>query len=386
MIHVATSPIRVMSLCSGYGGLDLGIRLACPGAITKLYVEREATAAGILVARIEDGSLDDAPIWSDIKTFDARPWRGYTDLVVAGYPCTPFSHAGQRRGAKDERHLWPHVARIIGQAQPECVFLENVEGHLSLGFREVAAELRRLGYSSEAGLFSAEEVGAPHRRKRLFALAVREGGGCRELRKSSWGAGRRGQELEDAAWNGGDGQGRQGSGRRRGIREAGAGVERAVGDAERARLDGRTRRGIRTDGRPLQAARSGRSDSEVADASDGFLPVARRKSQERNGAGSAGAQLADSRRGVFALFPPGPDDLEAWREILSYDASLEPALRGDADERSNRLDGQYTPSRVDRLRALGNAVVPLTAGLAFTVLRDRVIKRLVLLDSRAAAA
>ncbi|WP_295049739.1 DNA cytosine methyltransferase, partial [uncultured Paracoccus sp.] len=135
----------------------------------------QTQAAATLVARMEEASLDDAPLWDDVATFDGRPWRGAVDIVTAGYPCQPFSVAGKRRGADDPRHLWPHVARIIGEVEPPFVFLENVAHHLRLGFPEVASGLVGMDYRLAAGLFTAAEVGAPHKRKRLFIPAIREG-------------------------------------------------------------------------------------------------------------------------------------------------------------------------------------------------------------------
>lgn len=161
-----------MALCAGVGGLELGVRLACPSATLVCAVEGEAYAAAILVARMQDGTLDQAPIWSDLRTFDGTAWRGVVDCVTAGYPCQPFSLAGLRRGVEDSRHLWPHVARIVGECNPAIVFLENVPGHLSLGFDQVCGDLGRMGYRVAAGIFSALEVGATHRRERLFAMAV----------------------------------------------------------------------------------------------------------------------------------------------------------------------------------------------------------------------
>lgn len=113
-----------LSLCAGAGGLDLGLAIACPRYRTVGYVERDAFAASIIVARMEDAALDHAPLWDDIASFDGRPWRGAVDIVTAGYPCQPFSVAGKRRGADDPRHLWPHVARIIDEVEPPFVFLE----------------------------------------------------------------------------------------------------------------------------------------------------------------------------------------------------------------------------------------------------------------------
>jgi len=160
-----------LSLCTGVGGLELGLHIAEPGYRTLCYVERETSAAATLVARMEDQALDHAPVWDDVKSFDGRPWRQKVHILSAGYPCQPFSSSGLRRGRDDPRHLWPDVARIIGECRPEWVFCENVEGHLDRGFDEVAGELSDLGFEVKAGLFSAAEVGASHIRKRLFILA-----------------------------------------------------------------------------------------------------------------------------------------------------------------------------------------------------------------------
>ncbi len=146
-----------------------------PGYRTVGYVERETYAAATLEARMEDASLDWAVVWDDVASFDSRPWRNAVDIITAGYPCQPFSVAGKRRGADDPRHLWPHVARIIGEVEPTFVFLENVAHHLRLGFPEVASGLVGMGYRLAAGLFTAAEVGAPHKRERLFIFAIREG-------------------------------------------------------------------------------------------------------------------------------------------------------------------------------------------------------------------
>ena len=110
----------------------------------------------VLVARMEDQTLDQAPIWDDLAGFDGRQWHGVVDLVIAGYPCQPFSVAGKRRGTDDPRHLWPHVARVIGECGPLWVFLENVPNHLNLGYREVREELEGLGYGVTEGLFAPD--------------------------------------------------------------------------------------------------------------------------------------------------------------------------------------------------------------------------------------
>lgn len=171
-----------LALCAGIGGIELGLQSAVLGYRTVCYVEREAFCASLLAARMADGWLHDAPIWDDVATFDGKPWRGVVDIVSAGYPCQPFSCAGKRHGAADPRHLWPHIARIIRECRPAYAFLENVPGHMSLGLRDVCADLRGLGYVVSAGVFSAAQCGALHMRKRLFALAHADNVRCGEWR------------------------------------------------------------------------------------------------------------------------------------------------------------------------------------------------------------
>ncbi|MBB4214379.1 DNA (cytosine-5)-methyltransferase 1 [Rhizobium sp. BK212] len=105
------------------------------------------------------------------ETHYSRPWRGKVHILTGGYPCQPFSLAGRRRGENDPRHLWPQIKRIIGELDPEWCFFENVEGHMSLGADTVFRQLRELGFTVKAGLFSALETGASQIRRRLFIVA-----------------------------------------------------------------------------------------------------------------------------------------------------------------------------------------------------------------------
>ncbi len=167
--------LSTISLCAGVGGLDLGLdegarRAGLGGAGAICYVEGEAFAAACLVRAMEEGSLAQAPIWSDLRTFDARPWRGKVDCVVGGYPCQGFSQAA--RGRNTHPNMWPEFARIIGECAPRVLFLENVAIHLHNGFREVVRDLQDMGYDVAACVSRADAVGAPHKRRRLFALAV----------------------------------------------------------------------------------------------------------------------------------------------------------------------------------------------------------------------
>lgn len=216
--------LRGLSLCAGYGGLELGLAIAEPGYRTVCFVEREAHAAATLVARMEDQAVEPAPVWGDLKSFDGRPWRGRVHILTAGYPCQPFSLAGKRRGKADARHLWPDVERIIAEVEPLAVFAENVEGHIDLGFAEVASSLRRLGYEPKAGLFTAREVGARHRRRRLFVLAYANGYRCGLHAGPDGGGGL--DPAEVALLHGGDELGSIFVG------ECGTGLDQAVADDE----------------------------------------------------------------------------------------------------------------------------------------------------------
>ena len=173
-----TETINVLSLCTGYGGLELGLSGALEGVFRVVAVEVEAYALANLAAKAQEGKLAIEAMWPDLKTFPAERFRGCFDFILAGYPCQPFSVAGKRQGTDDPRHLWPHIARIVEAVRPVWCIFENVPGHLSIGYPEVYRSLRDMGYKVEAGLFTASEIGAPHKRQRLFIMAQSGYGRC----------------------------------------------------------------------------------------------------------------------------------------------------------------------------------------------------------------
>ena len=177
----------VLSFCSGYGGAERGLDLAGFKHRVIAYVEIEAYAIANLANKMEAGELLPAPIWSNLKTLPVQPFRDKVDLITGGYPCQPFSAAGQRKGTDDPRHLWPYIRRHIESIRPVQCFFENVEGHISLGLREVISDLESLGYRTTWGIFSAREVGAPHQRKRVYILGNSEhyGSSTSEIRGDS---------------------------------------------------------------------------------------------------------------------------------------------------------------------------------------------------------
>ncbi len=166
--------LRTLSICAGYGGLELGLAAAGVPTRTVCFVEREAYAAGNLVALMEAGAMAPAPVWSDRTTFDGESWRGAVDCVCAGFPCQPFSTAS--RGRRVAADLWPDVARVIRGCEAPIVFLENVaKAPMERAGRDLAA----LGYDAAIGRLSSAAVGAPHRRDRWWLAAYHYG--AREL-------------------------------------------------------------------------------------------------------------------------------------------------------------------------------------------------------------
>ena len=167
-----TRTYNAISICSGYDGIQLGLREIIP-VRTVCYMENEVSVARILATRMEEGYLDQAPVWTDVKTFDPEPWCGKVDILFGGFPCQPFSVAGEKLGEDDPRNLWPDTARLIRGLGVSVVFLENVSGpeFLRYYYNRIRPELVEMDFKVEEGLFSAAEVGAPHRRRRTFILA-----------------------------------------------------------------------------------------------------------------------------------------------------------------------------------------------------------------------
>jgi DNA (cytosine-5)-methyltransferase 1 len=157
--------VKAGSLFSGYGGLDLAVE-AIFGARTAWHCEINGAAARLLAHR-HPGTPNHADItatdWSTVEP---------VDILAGGWPCQPFSLAGKRRGAADERALWPHVAAAVRVLRPRYVVLENVAAVLaSPEFDRVATDLATLGYDLTWTCLRASDVGATHRRNRLFIVA-----------------------------------------------------------------------------------------------------------------------------------------------------------------------------------------------------------------------
>jgi len=137
------------------------------------YIEYDTYCQEVLKKRGEEGWLDIAPVWDDIRTFDGRPWREKVDIVFGGFPCQDISVAGKGKGIKEGTRsgLFFELMRVCGEVRPEYIFLENVSAINKRGLDIVLGSLSEIGYNAEWGHLSAREVGARHKRDRWFCLA-----------------------------------------------------------------------------------------------------------------------------------------------------------------------------------------------------------------------
>jgi DNA (cytosine-5)-methyltransferase 1 len=368
------SSVTCVEWFHGYGGNALGLKRAIPGLQSVAVCERDAFVVANMVSKMEKGLLDAVPIWTDVTDFPCEPF-GYQqlDFFAASYPCQGFSHAGKRLGVEDHRHLWPYCRHFIQRVRPGWVWLENVEGHVSLGLSTVLADLEEDGYTAAWGIFSASEVGAPHQRKRVFILAQRIDTGLQ-----------RGPESVEGR----------------------AEYQRHDGDILRAGLESGSE-DVAYDMRPggegeqNEAGRGDKGDAGVADdccfergegvwpsrpgcAQHGWEPprVVENPVQQRvqRGPGVARGNDGSGPDGETALSGGGREDRGADR------GQTQPPLGGNADGPAAGLDfprctgltdtelaeirewmGKGT-NRTDELRMCGNGVVPQTAERAFRVL------------------
>lgn len=370
-----------LALFAGAGGGLLATRWFL-GWRTVCYVEFAAYPVSVLQARIRDRYLDDAPIWDDANAFDGRPWAGCVDIITAGFPCQPFSLAGQQRADGDQRNGWPATIRIIREVRPPFVLLENVAGLLSaVGsdgrryFGRILGDLAESGYSARWRVLSAAEVGAPHKRDRVFILgylADSNGDGKQQPSRSVGefrpGSGHGGQALADAD----------------GGRRAESGEFRARGWEPDTRRRGEVV--ANPDGERFQGAESEPWDAQCERAFSGDcgdVPHAndsRRRAQRSSGCSvewerglCTGREEVAGRVGNSGTTVPDSDD-----EGQPADQSGQYGARGgahfgpvrwwDAEPGLGRV-AHGVAHRVDRLRAIGGGQVPAVVAAVWDLLR-----------------
>ena len=314
-----------LALFAGAGGGILGGKLL--GWTTVCAVEIERYPRECLLQRQRDGVLPEFPIWDDVCTFDGRPWRGLVDVISGGFPCQDISCAGMGEGIGGARSgLWAEMHRIICEVRPRYAFMENSPMLTSRGLGRVLGDLAEIGYDAAWCVLGAADVGAPHRRDRIWILAkdieVRHTYSNDEAPVKA--VQRRRQTPEP---------GRSG---RDGAAEAGHGVE----DSSVYRLEahGLFGGGSAAEAREGLSADAGRTGEDVSDPDLSGC-------EEQRSAEPDGEEYETAECGGW------------W--------GVEPCVGRVADG---------VAARVDRLRALGNGQVPLVAASAFKFLEKILLK------------
>ncbi|CAJ5291607.1 gp67 [Burkholderia pseudomallei] len=420
--------LHSIELCAGVGMLGEGVRAAFEhfgiGHRTVCYVEREATAAAQLAALMEAGAIDQAPIWSDLLTFDGAAWRGRVDCVIAGFPCQDLSVAGRRAGLDGKRSgLFFRVADIADDCGAWLLVLENVSGIISAtasvadetegelaerAASRVVGELADRGWDAEWTHLRASDVGGSHQRERWFCIAWRMGDArlqhvelqqrrvwpkhpsagdhmgnagrkcdganepiaVAECRRAS-DAGVSCSCMADAARDGWC-EGRSESARQFGrsdVAEHGG----AVGNAERPErrafsVCGRSG-DTRQDGERQATGRARVGNAPLGDANEqrkqqsDYEVGAESRERSRDGACRAGGGFLD-------LFAPGPID-DRWPRIIANRPDLAPAIEPGVRMLVDGVAYVVDESRNHQLRQVGNGVVPLQAAVAIVTLARR---------------
>jgi len=377
----------VLSLCTGYGGIERGLELAGFEHRVLAHVEIEAFAITNLAAKMEAGQLDAAPIWSNLKTLPVDCFRDRVDLLTGGYPCQPFSAAGKRQGKDDPRHLWPYIYDIIRAIRPVQCFFENVEGHISLGLREVIEDLEGLGYKTTFGIFSASEVGAPHQRKRIFILgnAKHHGLASSEIRRGI-------EETSDnnEGWKS-EASKSQGTSEREvngdlcgekispSISNAhGHALRKQSGGSGREERTSETLSGVNGEARSMANPDSNdRGDRRSTLARDRRTRLEHRSGSERQLVGQPKKELANTSGSRSKTGLPRSERPEQERHTeITHNGSDRSGWRQSENQWAVEPNvGRVVngcPDRVDRLRLLGNGVVPQTAAKAWIVLNEQI--------------
>jgi DNA (cytosine-5)-methyltransferase 1 len=327
--------MKVGSLFSGIGGLDLAIE--AHGYQVAWQVENDDYCNKVLAKHWPEVTR-----YGDIRTAQFDEFAR-VDGIVGGFPCQPFSVAGRNRGEDDERNMWPEVIRAIRALQPGFAFLENVPGLLNHGyFGRILGDLAEAGYDAEWTTLRASDIGAPHRRERLFILAyAQHDGHCNSGAKIQPDEARV-DALSDVAAHG-----------RNDVADAGhPGQPRRISDEGGS------------EGLPRSQPSS--QSSAMADTKS----IREREQDDAQRAESRGNSRLPPGRIQWHLdrFPPPPNDRDGWARLLSEMPEAQPAICRDAARLSDRMD-----NRAKRLKALGNAVVWPQAALAFQELNRRII-------------
>lgn len=381
--------MKIGSLFSGYGGLDMAV-----AGDLAWYSEIEPAAC-----RVMEANHPGVPNLGDITKID---WDTVppVDVITGGYPCQPFSMAGLRKGTEDDRHLWPFVRNAIRTVRPRFALLENVRGHLTLGFDVVLADLAELGISARWGVIRAADAGAPHNRARIFILVGDADGVVRkEGIEFDWGSGSVAGYESEQRFIGSDSDD----------------VSNTDGSSKQTHNDGRPGTGNFGRSQSMECDRETSSDSgrERYGSGEGSGSLGRvdgkdetgsreqQRSREKFGTGSvenvsnSGCVGFSGSGGVGELARPRSSEhdqtiwgeyeaaIRRWESIIDRPPPV-PTVRRNERDRLNPVfvewmmglpEGWVTGhglSAAQELKMLGNGVVPQQARLALRMLADAV--------------
>jgi DNA (cytosine-5)-methyltransferase 1 len=374
----------IISCFSGIGGLDLGVSAVIPTR-TIAYIEREITCAAILAKRGQEGLLDVAPIYSDIKSFPAENYAGKIHGVIGGFPCQPFSVAGKQTGEEDDRNLWPDTIKLIRTLRPQFVFLENVPALISNEyFGTILGDLAESGFDAEWGCFKASEIGASHKRERVFILAYTQRNRIRGWNKGLQPKNRSGGATSTTPI--------EGSGSELADSKHDGFIATKVTDGQSGTIDHRCEERKDNTRQPTGVHSPRNAPEKLADSDSNTKIRAKwtsrigKYSEDLADTDSIGTQgsptgkqsakqrfVNDNEEINLPEFPPKPDDPE-WEWIISQHPELAPAqckLHETESEVCDVADAWKVKDTMAALMMLGNAVVPHQAAYALKVLLDR---------------
>jgi len=356
--------LRHVDLCSGIGGFSLGFEWA-QLSTPILFCDTEEWCRKILAK-----NFPDVPIATDVKELANDPERNVPDcdILTAGYPCQPFSVAGKQKGTEDDRHIWPYILRIVAHKRPTWCVFENVHGHIALGLDQVLLDLEAEGYSTRTFIVPAAGVNAPHRRDRLWIIAHSELAhpvSIRRGRRDSTGRGTGEQQVQSEE------QGRSSVGReaeRRGepygenvadtqskqsTPDDNGGEQGAVSEPQQVQPRGSSSRSYvaYTEGERARK-NDGRVRSGISGTGGREDPITQKDVAYTSGKrGSSGLSGQDEGQEGFTEELNNRGHRCGWGQTESI-WSVEPDVGRVA---------HGIPRRVDRLKGLGNAIVPQIA-------------------------
>jgi len=342
--------LYVLELFAGVGGGILGHMLC--GHRVVCAVELDPYCRSVLLWRQNDGDISTFPVWDDVRTFDGRRWRGIVDVVSGGFPCQNISPAGDRTGITgDKSSLWFDMLRVVREVRPQYVFVENSAQLVRNGLDVVLKGLDKSGYDAEWCVLGASDVGAPHYRKRCWILAYANG-------------------LPTFPVRGGMGEEEEGTTCHRQKNNSAGLARRAGADERRCSLLGlecqsceSPQRNNETHDSHAESAGCAQSNQSVSVSESGsaaggvgvHVPDSENRRHVRRFRKLSEIEGVDGQRTDHPEGTPGYGSREWWE--------IEPPLDRVVDGISHRLE---------QIKALGNAQVPLCAATAWNILYERI--------------